>query len=244
MATETPTKNEDEDLFPQPSMSALSGRSARRKTTDAEPPPATRQQEQDREDTSKSSTDRAGQPLDDDDAAQQRTRAAQPRARRRPQRAPRAEASLPEGETPGIPVSFQVSESVRRRLDKAQSQALTNTRVRKGHLEFILEALNAGAEEGWDAVLKASTPERNRSRFGGVRPLKDRDYAGTGSESLYVRMDEAVVAEIDKAVEEAGVPDRNKLVAMCLNLYLPGRKERPTGGSRRPGVPQGDAEKE
>ena len=95
-----------------------------------------------------------------------------------------------------------------------------------------MEALNAGAEEGWDSVLKASIPARNSSRFGGVRPLKDRDYAGTGSESLYVRMDEAVVAEIDKAVEEAGVPDRNKLVAMCLNRYLPGRKERSANSSR------------
>ncbi|MFF7953711.1 hypothetical protein [Streptomyces griseorubiginosus] len=130
-----------------------------------------------------------------------------------------------------MPVSFQVSEGVRRRLDKAQAQALTTTRTRKGHLEFILEALNAGAEEGWEEVIKASVPERKASRFGGGRPLKDRDYVGTGSESLYMRMDEETVAELDRATEEAGLPDRNKLVAMCLNRYLPGRKERPAGSS-------------
>ncbi|RSM91378.1 hypothetical protein DMH25_37995 [Streptomyces sp. WAC 01325] len=130
-----------------------------------------------------------------------------------------------------LPVSFQVSEGVRRRLDKAQSQALTSSRTRKGHLEFILEALDAGAEEGWEVVVKASTPERKASRFGGVRPLKDREYAGTGSESLYVRMEPEMVEELDRALEEAKVPDRNKLVAMCLNRYLPGRKERPAGSS-------------
>ncbi|MCX4826419.1 hypothetical protein OG883_43045 [Streptomyces sp. NBC_01142] len=205
-------------------MSSLAGMSGRRKNPAASASPAARAPE--REEPAEDTADQAGyggQPLDDEEQA--------PTRRRRPQqRAPRARQPRPDSdESTDVPVSFQVSEGVRRRLDKAQSQALTSSRTRKGHLEFILEALDAGAEEGWEAVVKASVPERKASRFGGVRPLKDRDYAGTGSESLYVRMEPEMVAELDSALEEAKVPDRNKLVAMCLNRYLPGRKERPTG---------------
>ncbi|MFI1700324.1 hypothetical protein ACH419_30680 [Streptomyces bobili] len=230
MATETDTTTPNDggegDLFPQPSLSALSGR---RKNTGAGTTPPARPSEREAPDAEVEDAGYAGQPLDDDQGVKATSKA---RPQRRPRRATRARAPRPDNdETTGVPVSFQVSEGVRRRLDKAQAQALTNTRTRKGHLEFILEALNAGAEEGWDEVVKASVPERKASRFGGERPLKDRDYVGTGSESLYMRMDEETVAELDRATEEAKLPDRNKLVAMCLNRYLPGRKERPTGSS-------------
>ncbi|MFE0775615.1 hypothetical protein [Streptomyces sp. NPDC058861] len=124
-------------------------------------------------------------------------------------------------------MSFQISENVRRRLDKAQAQALTGNRNRKTHLEFIIEALEMGSELGWEKVVEASVPQIKKGRFGGGRQLKDREYAGTGAESLYVRMSEELIAQIDEAVEEAGLPDRNKLVAMCLNQLLPGRKDRP-----------------
>lgn len=230
MATETETTTTNDggegDLFPQPSLSALSGR---RKNVAAGTPSA-RTAEREAPDVEVEETSGyAGQPLDDDDD-QGLNATSKVRPQRRTRRAPRARAPRPASdETTGVPVSFQVSEGVRRRLDKAQAQALTNNRTRKGHLEFILEALNAGEEEGWDEVVKASVPERKTSRFGGGRPLKDRDYVGTGSESLYMRMDEETVAELDRATEEAKLPDRNKLVAMCLNRYLPGRKERPTG---------------
>lgn len=228
MSTETePTtgnKDGDDDLFPTASLSSLTGMSGRRKGPEVSAPPAAPAPEH--AEPADDTTDLVGyrgQPLDDEGPAAKRRQRPQPRA-------PRARPPLPESDQPtDLPVSFQVSEQVRRRLDKAQSQALTNSRTRKGHLEFILEALDAGAEEGWDVVVKASVPERKASRFGGVRPLKDRDYAGTGSESLYVRMEPEMVAELDSALEEAKVPDRNKLVAMCLNRYLPGRKERPAG---------------
>ncbi|MET8816503.1 hypothetical protein ABZW47_31445 [Streptomyces sp. NPDC004549] len=230
--TEPTTQSEsgEEDLFPQASLSSLTGMSGRRKGPEASPPPAARVPES--ADDVAERTDEVGyegQPLDDGMPAQEPARS---RRRSPQQRAPRARRSRPtSNELDDLPVSFQVSEAVRRRLDKAQSQALTSSRTRKGHLEFILEALDAGAEEGWEAVVKASTPERKASRFGGVRPLKDRDYAGTGSESLYVRMEPEMVEELDRALEEAKVPDRNKLVAMCLNRYLPGRKERPRSSS-------------
>lgn len=230
MSTETePTatnEDGDEDLFPQASLSSLTGMSGRRKNPEASAPPAARAPEAG---DLTADSDYGAQPLDDDEPARE---PAQTRRRRAQQRAPRSRQPRPDSdESTDVPVSFQVSEGVRRRLDKAQSQALTSSRTRKGHLEFILEALDAGAEEGWEVVVKASVPERKASRFGGVRPLKDRDYAGTGSESLYVRMEPEMVAELDRALEEAEVPDRNKLVAMCLNRYLPGRKERPSGGS-------------
>lgn len=234
MSTETEPATEsetgEEDLFPQASLSSLTGMSGRRKPPEASAPPAARVPESavDIEEP-EDQAGYEGQPLDDDKPAQEPAR----NRRRSPQqRAPRSRQPRPRNnESDDLPVSFQVSEGVRRRLDKAQSQALTSSRTRKGHLEFILEALNSCADEGWDTVVKASTPERKASRFGGIRPLKDRDYAGTGSESLYVRMAPAMVDELDRALEEANVPDRNKLVAMCLNRYLPGRKERPTGSS-------------
>ncbi|WP_435058038.1 hypothetical protein [Streptomyces sp. bgisy060] len=226
--TEPTTKSDDgeEDLFPQASLSSLTGMSGRRRNPEPSAPPAVRAPEA--EDLSVD-PGYGAQPLDGDEPTRE---PAQTRRRRAQTSAPRSRRPRPDSdESTGVPVSFQVSDGVRRRLDRAQSQALTTSRTRKGHLEFILEALDAGAEEGWEEVVKASVPERKASRFGGVRPLKDRDYAGTGSESLYVRMEPEMVAELDKACEEAEVPDRNKLVAMCLNRYLPGRKERPSGGS-------------
>ncbi|MFF8617087.1 hypothetical protein [Streptomyces sp. NPDC015350] len=225
MSTETEpatTNEEEEDLFPEASLSSLTGMSGRRRGSEASAPPAAGAPEAD---DLTADADGGAQPLDDEPARE-------PARRRRGQQTPRRRKPRAESdESTGVPVSFQVSESVRRRLDKAQSQALTSSRTRKGHLEFILEALDAGADEGWENVVKASVPERKVSRFAGARPLKDRDYAGTGSESLYVRMDPEMVEELDRALEEAKVPDRNKLVAMCLNRYLPGRKERPSGSS-------------
>ncbi|MFD8902559.1 hypothetical protein [Streptomyces ardesiacus] len=225
--TEPTTKNgdEEEDLFPQASLSSLAGMSGRRRNSEPSAPPAARAPEA--EDLPADPAYGA-QPLDDDEPTRE---PAQTRRRRAQPSTPRGRRPRPDSdESTGVPVSFQVSEGVRRRLDRAQSQALTSSRTRKGHLEFILEALDKGAEEGWETVVKASVPERKKSRFSGGRPLRDRDYAGTGSESLYVRMDPEMVAELDKACEEAKVPDRNKLVAMCLNRYLPGRKEQPSGG--------------
>jgi hypothetical protein len=227
MATGTDTSTggeKKEELFPVPSLSALNGLSGRRQRKPAE------DQEVDAH-TAKAEVgeDRrpAGQPLDDE-RRQDADETPTPRARRRrPRITTPQQAQLAEADT--LPVTFQVSDGVRRRLDRVQAQALTSERKRRGHLDIILESLDAAAKAGWDVVVKASVPERPATRFGRNRPLKDRDYAGTGSQSLYTRMSPALVEELDKAVEEANVPDRNKLVAICLNWHLPGRHDRPGG---------------
>ncbi|GAA4989854.1 hypothetical protein GCM10023205_71330 [Yinghuangia aomiensis] len=126
----------------------------------------------------------------------------------------------------GAPVSFSVSAGVRRRLDRAYAKALT-TGSRTSHLEFIFAALEAADEAGWKTVVAASLPPAKTRRFGANRAIKDRAYAGTGSQSIHVRIPDEDLAEIDRAVLEAGVPDRNKLIAISLNYYLPGRKDRP-----------------
>ncbi|MGP3950881.1 hypothetical protein [Streptomyces sp. 7N604] len=135
-----------------------------------------------------------------------------------------------------MPVSFAVSTGVRRRLNRAQAKALTTGQKRKGHLEFIFDALEHAHEVGWDTVVAFALPKApSRRRFGANRAPKDREYAGTGSESVYVRMTEEELDEIELATAEAKVPDRNKLVAISLNYYLPGRKDRPEGAGRRDG---------
>ncbi|MFD3940872.1 hypothetical protein ACFWSF_39075 [Streptomyces sp. NPDC058611] len=213
---------DDRDLFPQASLSALSGR--RNKPSVAAPgsDAPNHQAIDDDLDGGGRGRERVAPGLDEFDELD----APISKARRGRKPKPSRDQEPRGAELIGTPVSFQVSEGVRRRLDKAQSVALTTNRNRKTHLEFILEALEAGAEEGWDVVVKASVPEIKRGRFGGARTLKDREYAGTGAESLYVRMSEELLEEIDAAYQEANLPDRNKLVAICLNRYLPGRKDR------------------
>ncbi|TKA06374.1 hypothetical protein [Actinacidiphila oryziradicis] len=112
-------------------------------------------------------------------------------------------------------------------MDRAQAKELTGGQKRKGHLEFIFEALEAAHGFGWEKVVATAVPEVQPRRFGANRAPKDREFAGTGPEGLYVRMSEEDLLEIDKAAEEAKVPDRNKLVAICLNWHLPGRKDKP-----------------
>ncbi|MFE7778416.1 hypothetical protein ACFU5O_31935 [Streptomyces sp. NPDC057445] len=229
MATETDTSaggEKKEELFPVPSLSALSGLSGRKQRKPAQDREA--EIEAVKADAGEG-TRPAGQPLDDE-IRHEVDEAPIPRARRRrPKATTRQPAQPTEADT--LPVTFQVSEGVRRRLDRTQAQVLTNERKRKGHLDIILESLDAAAQAGWDVVIKASVPERPKTRFGSSRPLKDRDYAGTGSQSLYTRMTPELVEELDRAVEEAKVPDRNKLVAMCLNWHLPGRSDKPSGTS-------------
>lgn len=217
MPTETP---DQPDAYAPPSLSSLSGRRRRPAATqqpqaDTTAPPVAVPQPLD--DITPSGPSQQVLDVEDEDIPPQRAR----RSRRTSRKAVGERGT-------DVPVSFSVSEGVRRRLDTAQAKALTTGKRRKPHLEFIFESLEAAHEAGWQTVVASSLPETAPRRFGTTRTPKDREYAGTGPETLYVRMSEQELSELDAASAEANVPDRNKLVAICLNWHLPGRKDKPT----------------
>lgn len=220
MATEPETTD---DAYAPPSLSTLSGR--RRRSQQGSQAPATPQVPSQALDDDPPAGG-LGQPLDESQDLGEPADIAPEPARQPRRRATRATSAATE--TAGLPVVVSVSPGVKRRLDRERAKALTQGKARRGHLDIIFAALNKADGDGWEKVVAASLPQQARQRFGASRAApRDREYAGTGPESIYVRMTEEEAAEIDKATVEAKVPDRNKLIAISLNYYLPGRKDRP-----------------
>ena len=117
------------------------------------------------------------------------------------------------------PVTINVSPGVDKRL-KAYRQ-----KTRMTNVEIVWEAVEAAHAEGWEAVVASAVPQATGRRFG-VRASQIR-YAGVGQNSVYTRMTPPEIAELKRLLKLSKLPDRSKLVAICLNWHLPGSKDKP-----------------
>jgi hypothetical protein len=132
-----------------------------------------------------------------------------------------AEAPAPEPAPPNYPqrVVVYVSQNVAARLERYRRQARgrTNTTV-------LLAALTAAAKSDPAALVTAARITEEGSDLFPAAESQVR-YRGGGPVQVQASLTPPQIEVFDRLVAAAGAGDRTKLAAVCLNAFLPGRRD-------------------
>ncbi|MFE6894386.1 hypothetical protein [Streptomyces sp. NPDC057694] len=119
------------------------------------------------------------------------------------------------------PVGFYVSQNVAARFRKHRKQNDIT------HTQIVLMAVEAAAEKGIAQVVEEArrAPKFQSKLFAVTVKPDDTDLRGLGPVQLQYKPTRAQRAIIDGLVEESGLPDHTKFLAVVLDQFLPGRRD-------------------
>ncbi len=119
------------------------------------------------------------------------------------------------------PVGFYVSQNVASRFRKYRKQHDIT------HTQIVLLAVEAAAEKGLARVVEDArrTPKFQSKLFAVTVKPDDSDLRGLGPVQLQYKPTRAQHSIISRLVEESGLPDHTKFLAVALDQFLPGRRD-------------------